>query len=120
MNAYLNAMRRYVDFGGRSSRSEFWLYVLVYVIIYIIAIVLDALVLGHNMSQGGVGIFTGIVALVHLLPGLAVAVRRLHDTDRSGWWILICLIPLIGAIWLIVLYCSAGTLGANRFGPPQS
>lgn len=116
MNAYLTAMRRYVDFGGRSSRSEYWLFVLIYLIIYIIAMVIDVWVLGVDPSSG-FGILAGIVTLVHIIPSIAVGVRRLHDTDRSGWWILIVFIPLIGWIWLIVLYCIAGTPGPNRFGP---
>ena len=115
MNNYMNAMRRYVDFSGRSSRSEFWFFVLFYFIIAIIATVIDAVVLGSQMAQG-VGILSGIVLLVHLIPSIAVSVRRLHDTDRSGWWILICFVPLIGTIWLIVLYCMEST-GPNRFGP---
>jgi len=115
MNNYMNAMRRYVDFSGRSSRSEFWFFVLFYFIIAIVATVIDAVVLGSQMAQG-VGILSGIVLLVHIIPSIAVAIRRLHDTDRSGWWILIGLIPLIGAIWLIVLYCMEST-GPNRFGP---
>jgi uncharacterized membrane protein YhaH (DUF805 family) len=67
-----------------------------------------------------VGVFASIVGIIHFIPGLAVSVRRLHDTDRSGWWILIFIIPLIGWIWLVVLYCFPGTPGANRFGPPQA
>ena len=114
MNSYMNAMRRYVDFSGRSSRSEFWFFVLFYFIIAIIATVIDAVVLGSQMAQG-VGILSGIVMLVHLIPSIAVSVRRLHDTDCSGWWILIGFIPLIGTIWLIVLYCMEST-GPNRFG----
>ena len=94
MNNYMSAMRRYVDFSGRSSRSEFWFFVLFYFIIAIIATVIDAVVLGSQMAQG-VGILSGIVLLVHLIPSIAVSVRRLHDTDRSGWWILICLVPLM-------------------------
>jgi uncharacterized membrane protein YhaH (DUF805 family) len=119
MNSYMDAMRRYVDFRGRTGRKDFWIYVLVYFIIYIIAAVIDGVVFGRNIGQT-LGILAGVVGLIHLVPGLAVSVRRLHDTDRSGWWILICLVPLIGWIWLIVLYCYAGTPGANRFGAPHA
>ena len=76
---------------------------------------IDAVVLGSQMAQG-IGILSGIVMLVHIIPSIAVSVRRLHDTDRSGWWILIGFVPLIGTIWLIVLYCMEST-GPNRFGP---
>ncbi len=65
----------------------------------------------------GSGTLSGIWSLAVLLPGLAVGARRLHDTDRSGWWQLLVLIPLIGAIILIVWYATKGSLGANRFGP---
>ena len=119
MNSYMEAMRRYFDFSGRTSRMNFWMFMLVYFVIYVIAMVIDGVVLGNSFGQQ-VGIFTGIVGLVHIIPAIAVGVRRLHDTDRSGWWWLIALIPLIGSIWLIVLYCFAGTPGANRFGAPQT
>jgi uncharacterized membrane protein YhaH (DUF805 family) len=63
---------------------------------------------------------TALYGLAVLLPSLAVEIRRLHDTDRSGWWILIGLVPVIGGIWLLVLLCLAGTPAANRFGPPPA
>jgi uncharacterized membrane protein YhaH (DUF805 family) len=115
MNAYMDAMRRYVDFSGRASRSQFWLYVLFYIVIIVIAVVIDGLV--FNSFNGGIGVLTLLASLIHLIPSLAVSIRRLHDTDRSGWWIFISLVPLIGGIWLIVLYCLDGTQGNNRFGP---
>jgi uncharacterized membrane protein YhaH (DUF805 family) len=114
MSGYTNAMRRYFDFSGRSSRAEFWLYVLFYIILVVIASLIDVFI--FRTIEGGVGILATLVLLVHIIPGLAVSIRRLHDTDRSGWWIFITLIPLIGPIWLLVLYCLEGTPGANRFG----
>jgi uncharacterized membrane protein YhaH (DUF805 family) len=118
MQGYTTAMQRYFEFSGRSSRSEFWFFMLIYFIIYIVAALIDGFVFGTWQGQG-FGILTLIVALVHLIPGLAVAVRRLHDTDRRGWWIFIALVPLIGTIWLIVLYCLPSTPGDNRFGEPN-
>ncbi len=118
MNAYKEAMRRYFDFSGRSSRTNFWMFMLIYFIIYVIAAIIDGALFGMRFGRE-IGIVTGIVGLVHIIPSIAVGVRRLHDTDRSGWWWLIALIPLIGSIWLIVLYCFPGTPGANRFGQPQ-
>lgn len=118
MNGYTTAMQRYFEFSGRSSRSEFWFYVLIYVIIYIVASLIDAFVFG-TFEGGGIPILTLIVGLVHIIPSLAVTVRRLHDTDRSGWWIFIALVPLIGTIWLIVLECMPSTPGGNRFGEPH-
>src|SRR5207237_7646976 len=73
--------------------------------------------IGTHSQAVGVGVLAGIYALVVLIPGIAVSVRRLHDTDRSGWWLLIVFIPIIGPIVLIVFMCIDGTPGANRFGP---
>ena len=100
----------YVNFTGRALRSEFWFFMLFYLIAYVVLGVIDFEVLGGQ-------VLTSLFALASLLPGIAVAVRRLHDIDKSGWFILLNLIPLIGAIILIVWYCRAGTPGANRFGP---
>ncbi len=72
---------------------------------------------GTASAQATGGPITALVGLGLFLPGLAVTVRRLHDTDRRGWWILLGLIPIIGIIVLIVFYCTAGTPGPNRFGP---
>ena len=77
----------------------------------IIANIIDYLILGNS------GIFSAIVSLGLFLPSLAVTVRRLHDTDRSGWWILIAFVPFVGAVVLIVFMCLPGTAGPNRFGP---
>ena len=119
MSGYINAMRRYFEFGGRTSRAQFWLFILFYIIIMIIAVIIDSFVLGWQEGQG-IPILVMIVALVHLIPSLSAGVRRLHDTDRSGWWWFINFVPIIGPVWLIVLYCFAGTPGSNRFGPPDA
>lgn len=105
---YKQAMRNYALFEGRSARREFWFYILSVFLISAVAGVLDALV--------GLGLFTAIVTLVHFVPSCAVAVRRLHDTDKSGWWLLLMLLPVIGHIILLVFYCTGGTKGPNRFG----
>lgn len=119
MNGYVSAMRRYFEFGGRSSRAEFWIYFLVYIVILALAAVADAFLFGGRLdAQDGLGILPAIVTLIHFIPTLSVSFRRLHDTDRSAWWLLISFIPLVGAIWLLVLYCLPGTPGTNRFGPP--
>lgn len=96
--------QRYVTFEGRSARWEYWYWFLFNVI--------AGAVLGAISDNLG-----GAFSLAVLLPGIAVAVRRLHDIDRSGWWVLIALVPLIG--WLVMLYWTVqrGTVGANRFGP---
>ena len=115
MNAYLYCMRHYADFSGRASRSEYWLFVLIFFIIYAVCFALDYNVIGIGPS--GIPPLTLIAYLVHFVPGLAVLVRRLHDIDRSGWWLLISLVPVLGSIWLLVLLCSEGTYGPNEYGP---
>ncbi|MEI7932664.1 MAG: DUF805 domain-containing protein [Alphaproteobacteria bacterium] len=104
---------------GRAPRSEFWFFVLFAWLIYIVAIIVDN-VLGSSFKMGGVSIGYGwaysLAALGLFLPNLAVMVRRLHDTNHSGWWYWIALVPLLGAILLLVWFCTKGTTGENRFG----
>src|SRR5947209_11826272 len=109
MNAYLYCMRHYADFSGRASRTEYWLFVLVFIIIYAVCFAIDYSVFG--IAPSGIPPLTLIAYLVHFIPGLAVLIRRLHDIDRSGWWLLISLVPVIGSIWLLVLLCTEGTYG---------
>lgn len=110
MNWYLGCWKKYVEFSGRARRREYWLFVLFNIIFGIVVGALDA-VLGTGMM------LYHAYSLAVLLPGLAVTVRRLHDTDRSGWWYLIGLVPIIGWIVLLVFFCSDSTPGGNRFGP---
>jgi uncharacterized membrane protein YhaH (DUF805 family) len=107
--AISSGFSNYVNFAGRAIRSEYWYWVL-FVLIATIATSIIDLVLGITL-------FEPIFSLAVLLPSIAVGVRRLHDLDRSGWWLLLGFIPLIGAIVLIVWFCGRGTPGANRFGP---
>jgi uncharacterized membrane protein YhaH (DUF805 family) len=116
--AVRSVFSQYAGFGGRARRSEYWWFVLFSVLVGIVTSILDiALGTDFEGSITSSGLFSLIANLALLLPSLAVAVRRLHDTDRSGWWILIALIPLIGAIVLLVFFVQDGTPGANRFGP---
>jgi uncharacterized membrane protein YhaH (DUF805 family) len=115
MNSYMNALRRYFEFSGRSSRSEFWFFILFLVILLIIASIIDQAVLG---SQGP-GILYFIVAIGHLIPGIAVSVRRLHDIDRTGLWVLLfwlapIVVSLIGMVLMggsIFMMMSGETAG---------
>ena len=109
MNWYLKVMSNYFNLNGRARRTEYWMYFLVYVGIVIVASVLDALL---NSQLIG-----GLVALAHLVPTITVGVRRLHDIGRSGWWLLIALLPFIG--WLIALYWAVkeGEPHDNAYGP---
>jgi uncharacterized membrane protein YhaH (DUF805 family) len=104
-------VERYADFQGRSPRSELWWFVLFYMLLSFAVGAVAALsdVLG--------GVLNLAVTIGLLVPMIAVQVRRLHDTDRTGWWVLIGLVPLIGTIVLLVFYLQRGTDGDNRFGP---
>ncbi len=113
MNAYLDGMRRYFHFRGRSTKSEYWFFSLVVVVLGIIAVVLDAVVLGSSKPAG----FTALVYIAHLIPSLAVTVRRLHDADKSGWLVLLLVVPLLNLGCYVVFGCLASTPGGNRFGP---
>jgi uncharacterized membrane protein YhaH (DUF805 family) len=105
--------RNYVNFSGRATRSEFWYWVLFAVLASIAAGLIDIALFGLEGSSA----IESLVGLALFLPGLAVSVRRLHDLDRSGWWVLLGLIPLVGVIILIIWNCQRGTIGPNRFGP---
>ena len=96
-----------MNFSGRAVRSEFWYWVLFAIIVSVIAKVIDLVLFPHS----DVSPINSLVGLALFLPGLGVSVRRLHDIDRTGWWILLVLIPLIGAIVLIIWYCQKGTPG---------
>lgn len=115
MHYYTDAMRNYVVFAGRASRSQYWFFNLALFIMLVVGMVIDQMV-GDTTRDEPAGIFTAIVYLAHMLPAIAVTVRRLHDTDRSGWWILAGLVPLIGQIALLVFMCKPSTPGVNRFG----
>jgi uncharacterized membrane protein YhaH (DUF805 family) len=108
-DAIRTCLSKYVTFDGRAVRSEYWYFALFIVIVQIVSTVIDNTVLGHPVLYV-------IAGLALILPSLAAGVRRLHDTDRSGWWLLISLVPLIGTILLIVWFCTPGTPGANKFG----
>ena len=116
MSWYLEALKKYAVFSGRSRRSEYWFFVLFNLIVYIVLSLIDALLGTYNIVQG-VGLLSGIYSLAVLIPTLAVTVRRLHDIDRTGWWIFINLIPLIGTIVLLVFAVTDSTPGNNQYGP---
>ena len=109
MNWYLDVLKKYAVFGGRARRKEYWMFILFNIIIAIVLGVVEA-VLG---SPGVLGMLYGLAVLI---PSIAVAVRRLHDTDRSGWWLLIVLLPVIGFIVFIVFMVLDSTPGQNQYG----
>jgi len=112
VEAITAAFKGYVNFRDRACRSEYWWFML-FGLLGSLVIGLAESVMGINPE---VGVFSTIFSLAILLPGLAVAVRRLHDIDRSGWWLLLWFVPLVGMIVLIVWACKPGTPGHNRFG----
>ena len=116
MSWYLEALKKYAVFSGRARRKEYWYFVLFNIIVAIVLSLID-LLLGTFSSASNIGLLSGIYGLAVIIPTLAVTVRRLHDIDRTGWWILINLIPLIGTIVLLVFEVTPGTPGSNRFGP---
>jgi len=105
-----SGFRHYVNFRGRALRSQYWWWTLFVSVVAIIA----------NVIQNATNVdwLFAVVALALFLPGLSVAIRRLHDTNRRGWWILIGLIPIVGWIILFIWYVSKGTEGDNNYGPP--
>jgi uncharacterized membrane protein YhaH (DUF805 family) len=116
MKWYLKVLKQYADFTGRARRTEYWMFVLFNFIFIIIATILDN-ILGLTFGALPYGVFYLLYALAVLIPGLAVAVRRLHDIGKSGWMILISLIPIVGAIWLLVLLVTDSNPGENEYGP---
>ena len=109
------ALKNYADFNGRARRKEYWLFILFVNLGYIVTAVID-LMTGSFDEISGVGILSGLFFLGIIIPSISVQIRRLHDQDKSGWWILIGLIPLVGTLVLIVFLCLPGTNGDNRFG----
>ena len=108
MDWYLMAFKKFADFSSRSRRSEYWYFVLFNFLI--------SLVLGFVDGFLGTYILSILYTVVIFIPSLAVGVRRLHDTTRSGWWMLIGLVPLIGFIVLIVFFAQDGHPGSNKWG----
>ncbi|MFI1281323.1 MULTISPECIES: DUF805 domain-containing protein [unclassified Streptomyces] len=109
MNHYVDVLKKYTVFSGRARRQEYWMFVLFNIAALIVVAILDAVL----------GTTPWLYALYFLgtfLPNLAVTVRRLHDTGKSGWWIFIGAVPLVGFIWIIVLLATAGNDQPNAYG----
>lgn len=125
MQWFLNALRRYADFTGRARRTDFWMFVLFAVLGGVILAIVDS-GLGLTYATdggtrflpylGGSGVLGTLYSLALVVPALAVCARRLHDTGKSGWWQVIWVVPVIGAVALIVLCATDGHRGPNRYG----
>ena len=110
MKYYISVLKNYFTFSGRSSRKEYWMFILINVVISIIIGIVGSIV-GDKYS-----IISVLYILVMIIPTLAVDVRRLHDTGKSAWWLLINFVPFIGSIWFIVLMVLDSNLGENKYG----
>ena len=126
MKYYLSVLKNYANFNGRARRSEYWNFVLFNVLFSLAALAIDYLLgtrFDYEQTNGvsyisiHLGYINIIYGLATFIPGLAVLVRRLHDVGKSGWFIFICLIPLVGAIWLLVLLFTDSKVGVNQYGP---
>lgn len=125
MKWFIKAFRQYADFSDRASRQEFWMFVLFNLLFAMawafVAGLLTGLLGGSFNQESRLMFMYKLIAIyyaVTTVPAMAVGVRRLHDTGRSGWWMLVSLIPFVGGIWLIVLMCLDGSAGDNRYGSP--
>ncbi len=110
MQWYIDVVKKYVEYNGRARRKEYWMFTLFNFIITLVLSLIDELL-------GTWGIISIIYGLAILLPASAVCIRRLHDTNRSGWWLLITLIPLIGAIIILIFTIQDSEPGTNQYGP---
>ncbi|TEW55668.1 DUF805 domain-containing protein [Psychromonas sp. RZ22] len=115
MNWYLMAIKNYATFSGRSRRKEYWCFFLFNIVIGLLLSFVDRSMGSFNVHTGS-GLLGGIYTLAVFLPGIAVAVRRLHDTNRSGWWLLIFLIPIIGVLVLAIFMLLEGDANINSYG----
>jgi len=116
MNWYLKVLKNYAVFSGRASRKEYWMFVLFNIIFLIVAVILDN-VFGTAIEGIGYGLFYILYSLAILVPALAVMVRRLHDIGKSGWFVFISLIPIIGPFWLLILLVTDSNPEENQYGP---
>lgn len=110
MNYYIDAWKNYVNFQGRARRKAYWMFVLFNIIVAVVLGIIDNVI-------GTGGLLGGIYSLAVLLPGIALGVRRLHDIGKSGWWLLIALVPLIGFIVLLIFAVTDSQPGENQYGP---
>lgn len=116
MNWYLEVLKKYAVFGGRARRKEYWYFFLFNALIGIVLAIVDG-VTGTLVPGAGIGLLGGLYSLAVFIPGFAVTVRRLHDTGKSGWWLLIFLVPLVGVIVFLVFMVKDSQPGENQYGP---
>ena len=115
MNWYIEVLKKYTVFNGRSQRKEYWYFFLFNIIAFILFTFIDAAI-GTFNTETGTGIISTIYMLAVILPYFGVGIRRLHDTNRTGWWLLLGIIPIIGPIVLIVFFCLDSDSDKNKYG----
>ena len=115
MNWVVVALKKYATFSGRAQRAEYWYFVLFYLIGYFVLVGVDHGV-GTWSKEADAGLLSSVFMLGILLPFIAVATRRLHDIGKSGWWQLIGIVPIVGAIVLIIFFAKEGDAGVNAYG----
>lgn len=108
MSWYIQAIKNYCNFSGRARRKEYWMFALISAVIVFVLGIIDGII--------GINILTSLYSLFILIPELSLTFRRLHDIDKSAWWLLIALVPVIGAIILLVFSLKPGTVGDNTYG----
>jgi uncharacterized membrane protein YhaH (DUF805 family) len=116
MHWYFRALKKYLVLEGRASRSEYWYFVLFYVVTLTLGVVID-LITGHFDASLGLGWWSGTSVVLTLAPLIGVSVRRLHDIGRSGWWVWIGFVPLIGDLTLFIFALFDSQAGDNDYGP---
>lgn len=120
MHWYFEVLGKYFEFGGRARRAEYWMYTLFTLLISLFLALVDE-VAGLNKATGGLSPLYTLYGLAVFIPGLAVSVRRLHDIGKSGWWLLLVFVPLVGVIVLLMFHACEGDTGPNEYGPdPKS
>jgi uncharacterized membrane protein YhaH (DUF805 family) len=116
MNWYFEAFKKYAVFQGRSGRKEYWFFVLFNIIVSAALAFLDRITVTF-VADTGFGILSAVFTLAVILPGIAVSVRRLHDTGRSGWWFLVTIVPVLGFFLFIYFMVLESDPGSNKYGP---
>ncbi|MBA1156686.1 DUF805 domain-containing protein [Microvirga mediterraneensis] len=111
--AVRTSISKFADFTGRASRPEYWYLMLPVIALLVVANLIDSILFGTSA-------LSLVVALATLVPTLSAGARRLHDTGRPGWWLLVAIIPIVGGLYVIYLCCQPGTSGPNQFGPEPS
>lgn len=114
MDYFIQALKNYANFEGRARRKEFWMFQLFYILLLIPVAILDTII--FELFDTGMSVLILLYVLFMIIPNLSVLVRRLHDTNNSGWMMFISLIPFIGGIWLFVIEVTEGTVGPNKYG----